>query len=339
MSETTEKQRQTKNNQPPDKLDQSTCDLPPSELPPSEQTASTINRRLSGRMASDKSLLSLTYNNMKFRAPPDFRELLAEITKTILEEQPSNIPLFLSRYFKELDKDKVYQQQKEMIKQANLEAERVEKEKIKAKKQAEIKKKQAMMSMRAKKLAIMKANILAEAERQRQEDEKELQDNATYFTVEIIKQATAVRKEQILRENHKTGLVKLEEEKSEALHEITVKIDCLENQKDYLDDCMDTIYNRQMKAHRESLIQHKMKAEEYKERLIELEEFIEKVSDIVKRLNLEKPKLEAERVNYVETIDRLHIEKTDLVKNYNSRIIMLEIDFKVELEKIHKYLT
>merc|ERR1711898_26830 len=185
------------------------------ELPPSEQSASTINRRLSGRMASDKSLLSLTYNNMKFRAPPDFRELLAEITKTILEEQPSNIPLFLSRYFKELDKDKVYQQQKE---------------KIKAKKQAEIKKKQAMMSMRAKKLAIMKANILAEAERQRQEDEKELQDNATYFTVEIIKQATAVRKEQILRENHKTGLVKLEEEKSEALHEIRVKIDCLENQ-------------------------------------------------------------------------------------------------------------
>merc|ERR1711898_77917 len=172
------------------------------ELPPSEQSASTINRRLSGRMASDKSLLSLTYNNMKFRAPPDFRELLAEITKTILEEQPSNIPLFLSRYFKELDKDKVYQQQKEMIKQANLEAERIEKEKIKAKKQAEIKKKQAMMSMRAKKLAIMKANILAEAERQRQE-----------------------------------------EEKSEALHEITVKIDCLGNQKDYLDDCMDTIYN------------------------------------------------------------------------------------------------
>lgn len=90
---TSEKQGQSKNNQPPDKLDQSTCDLPPSELPPSEQTPS--NRRLSGRMASDKSLLSLTYNNMKFQAPPDFRELLAEITKTILEEQPSNI----SHYF------------------------------------------------------------------------------------------------------------------------------------------------------------------------------------------------------------------------------------------------
>ena len=44
-------------------------------------------------------------------------------------------------------------------------------------------------------------------------------------------------------------------------------------------------------------------------------------------------------VLYVENIDRLHAVKTDLVKDYNSKIIQLEIDFKDELELIHKYLT
>lgn len=188
-------------------------------------------------------------------------------------------------------------------------------------------------------MAIMKANILAEAERQRQADEKELQDNATFFAEEIIKQANSIRKEQILREKHKIGLMSLEQNKSDALTEISEKIETLETQTEYLDECMDTIYNHQIKVHEESMHQHQAKIQEYTARLVELEEFIEKVSGIVEKLNEAKPTLIAEREAYVENIDRLHAVKTDLVKDYNSKIIQLEIDFKDELELIHKYLT
>jgi len=305
-----------------------------SNLPRKEQL-----RRGSGRTFIDKSLLSLTYNNMKFTAPPDFRELLAVLTRTVLEDQPSNIPLYLARHFKELDKDNVYQKQKARIQAEKDEIERIEKERIKAEKQAAIKKRQATMRARQQKMAIMKANILAEAERQRVADEKELQDNATFFAEEIIKQANSIRKEQILRENHKIGLLNLEENKSVALTEISDKIETLENQTEYLDECMDTIYNHQIKVHEESMHQHQLKIQEYTSRLVELEEFIEKVSGIVEKLNEAKPTLVAEREAYVQKIDRLHDVKHDLVKDYNLKIIQLEVEFKDELETIHKYLT
>jgi len=305
-----------------------------SNLPRKEQL-----RRGSGKTFIDKSLLSLTYNNMKFTAPPDFRELLAVLTRTVLEDQPSNIPLYLARHFKELDKDNVYQKQKARIQAEKDEIERIEKERIKAEKQAAIKKRQATMRARQQKMAIMKANILAEAERQRVADEKELQDNATFFAEEIIKQANSTRKEQILRENHKIGLLNLEENKSVALTEISDKIETLENQTEYLDECMDTIYNHQIKVHEESMHQHQLKIQEYTSRLVELEEFIEKVSGIVEKLNEAKPTLVAEREAYVQKIDRLHDVKHDLVKDYNLKIIQLEVEFKDELETIHKYLT
>jgi len=318
-------------------------EIPPSEISSSgKQMVKNSNERLrrgSGKAYIDKSLLSLTYNNMKFTAPPDFRELLAVLTRTVLEDQPSNIPLYLARHFKELDKDNVYQKQKARIQAEKDEIERIEKERIKAEKQAAIKKRQATMRARQQKMAIMKANILAEAERQRVADEKELQDNATFFAEEIIKQANSTRKEQILRENHKIGLLNLEENKSVALTEISDKIETLENQTEYLDECMDTIYNHQIKVHEESMHQHQLKIQEYTSRLVELEEFIEKVSGIVEKLNEAKPTLVAEREAYVQKIDRLHDVKHDLVKDYNLKIIQLEVEFKDELETIHKYLT
>jgi DNA repair exonuclease SbcCD ATPase subunit len=338
MSETTVKQSKMGSES---NLPRKVSETPPSEIS-SSQMVKNSNQRLrrgSGRTFIDKSLLSLTYNNMKFTAPPDFRELLAVLTKTVLEDQPSNIPLYLARYFKELDKDNVYQKQKARIQAEKDEIERIEKERIKAEKQAAIKKRQAAMKARQQKLAIMKANILAEAERQRQADEKELQDNATFFAEEIIKQAYSIRKEQILRENHKIGLLNLEEKKSVALTEISDKIETLENQTEYLDDCMDTIYNHQIKVHEESMHQHQLKIQEYTSRLVELEEFIEKVSGIVEKLNEAKPTLVAEREAYVQKIERLHDVKHDLVKDYNLKIIQLEVKFKDELELIHKYLT
>jgi len=335
MSETTVKQSKIDSEK---SLLKETSDIPSSNRTSVKNSYLGL-RRMSGKAAIDKSLISLTYNNMKFEAPPDFRELLAVITKTVLEEQPSNIPLFLARYFKELDNDNVYQKQKARIQAEKDELERIEKERIKAEKQAAIKKKQAAMRARQQKMAIMRANILAEAERQRQADEKELQDNATYFAEEIIKQATSIRREQVLRANHKIGLMKLEQEKSDSLAEINQKIDTLESQTEYLDECMDTIYNHQIKAHEESMHQHQMKVEEYTARLVELKEFIEKVSGIVQKLNEAKPTLVAEREAYVQNIDRLHVVKHDLVKDYNSKIIQLEVEFKDELELIHKYLT
>jgi len=321
----------------------------PSEmpLPPSEQSKISIKqRRPSGKMGCDKSQMSMTYNNMKFSAPPDFRELLAEITKTVLEEQPSDIPLFLARYFKELELDRVYDKHKARIQAEKEEAERKERERLEAIRQAEIKKKKAILAAKARKLAIMRANILAEAERQRleeerlaREEEQKLQDNATYISNEIIKQAIAVRLEQNLRKTHEISLEQLEEEKSCELHKLDLKIESLENQTVYLDECMDTIYNRQMKAHEESLNSHKVKLEDYRKRVLELEEFINNVSGIIEKLNLEKPKLEAERVSYVEGIEQLHIDKTDLMKEFNLKIIKLEVKFKNELEEIHKFLT
>merc|ERR1712224_11229 len=97
--------------------------------------------------------------------------------------------------------------------------------------------------------------------------------------------------------------------------------------------------NRQMKAHEESLNHHKSKLEEYRRRVIELEEFIKNVSEIIEKLNLEKPKLEAERVSYLEGVEQLHTDKTDSVKKFNLKIIELEVKFKNELEEIHKFLT
>ena len=341
MSETTLKQSEMASES---NLPKKESEIHPSEILPSSDKKQVKNsyerlRRMSGKAAIDKSMISLTYNNMKFEAPPDFRELLAVITKTVLEEQPSNIPLFLARYFKELDKDNVYQKQKARIQAEKDELERIEMERIKAEKQAAIKKRQTAMRARQQKMAIMKANILAEAERQRQADEKELQDNATYFAEEIIKQANSIRKEQILRENHKIGLLNLEQNKSDALTDISEKIETLESQTEYLDECMDTIYNHQIKVHEESMHQHQLKIQEYTARLVELAEFIEKVSGIVEKLNEAKPTLVAEREAYIQNIDRLHVVKHDLVKDYNSKIIQLEVEFKDELELIHKYLT
>lgn len=341
MTETTNKQG-TDNNET---ISQKPSDVP---LPPSEQSKISFNqvRRPSGKMGCDKSQMSMTYNHMKFSAPPDFRELLAELTKTVLEEQPSDIPRFLARYFRELHNDSVFQQQKDRIQKKKEEAERVERERIEAIRQAEIRKKRAAMALRAKKLAIMKANILAEAERQRLEDERlareeeeKLQESASYISNEIIKQAMAVRLEQHLRDSHEINLERLEEEKSIDLHKIDLKIESLENQTVYLDECMDTIYNRQMLAHEESLNHHKAKLEEYRKRVIELEEFISNVSGIIEKLNLEKPKLEAERVSYIQGIEQLHIDKTEAVKAFNLKIIDLEVKFKNDLEEIHKFLT
>ena len=67
------------------------------------QTYRVLPAKLTSSVFMITSQLSLTYNNMKFQAPPEFRELLSEVTKTVLEEQPTNIPLFLARYFKELE--------------------------------------------------------------------------------------------------------------------------------------------------------------------------------------------------------------------------------------------
>jgi len=339
MTETTNKQGD--NNE---MISQKPSEMP---LPPSEQSKISFQqRRPSGKMGCDKSQMSMTYNNMKFSAPPDFRELLAEITKTVLEEQPSDIPLFLARYFRELHNDSVFQKHKERIKREKEEAERIERERLEAIRQAEIRKKKVAMALRAKKLAIMKANILAEAERQRQEEERlareeeeKLQDAASYITCEIMKQAMAVRLEQNLRDCHEINLEKLEEEKCTELHKIDLKIESLENQTVYLDECMDTIYNRQMLAHEESLNHHKTKLEEYRKRVTELEEFVSNVSGIIEKLNLEKPKLEAERVSYVQGIEQLHIDKTESVKAFNLKIIELEVKFKNDLEEIHKFLT
>merc|ERR1712173_186810 len=137
------------------------------------------------------------------------------------------------------------------------------------------------------------------------------------------------------RDCHEINLEKLEEEKCTELH----KIESLENQTVYLDECMDTIYNRQMLAHEESLNHHKTKLEEYRKRVTELEEFVSNVSGIIEKLNLEKPKLEAERVSYVQGIEQLHIDKTESVKAFNLKIIELEVKFKNDLEEIHKFLT
>lgn len=296
-------------------------------------------RRFSGKTDVNPERMTLVYNNMKFQAPPDFRQLLEEVTKSVLEDQPADVALYLARFFTELNNNNVFQEQRARIKAIAEKAKLQEAEKQAAAKKEKARKAKLAAEMRVKRMTIMKANILAEAERQRQEDELLLQEHSTYLAEEAIKSSIAIRQEQILRNRRSDTLEKLELEKEQVLHTITGEIHTLEHSGERLDEIIERTYNKELSAHLQKLAAHQTKAAEYRAKLADLDAIIAEIQTTVEELNTQRPKMHLEKVAILNKIEALTTDKNNLMRDYNSHIIDLEIEFKNELEQIHKFLT
>merc|ERR1711943_6292 len=87
---------------------------------------SRSRRRNRARAHVDYEEMTVSYGKIKLGVPPDFRELLEDLTRGVIRDRPNNIPLYLARHFQELSERQRLERAAQLKAKMELEKEEAE---------------------------------------------------------------------------------------------------------------------------------------------------------------------------------------------------------------------